>query len=441
MQEPCLLVASIYDARRAQIPSTRTPSAPIRGRTSDSGAAFRPTPDVKDALAGTAPKRAPAGSGVAPARDRDRDRDREVLIALNASQLPRGAICALALELDRWLGAAGADPKEIARGLGLATRHLAAALEILPRASAVARAELRRAAELDASIVTLGDADYPAPLADLALPPPVLYRRGRLPRAPAVAVVGSRRADCYALEVAESFGRELAARGLTVVSGFARGVDAAAHRGALAAAGGRTVAVLGCGLGVDYPRRSRRLAERVAGGGALVTELPVGVPPHARHFPIRNRIIAALGAGTLVVRATERSGSLITARLALELGRLIWAIPGRIFDERAVGANALIRDGAFLVQHPREIVETLPLALRERLPAEPPPEALAPALAADEQRVYAALAPAEPATPEAIAERAGLAIDRVLASLLELELGGRARRYPGPAYCRRQPLA
>ncbi len=378
------------------------------------------------AIAATAPARAPGEV-------------EDVLIALNASPLPRGAICALALEIESWLG--GGEPKLLAPRLGLSPEHLGAALEIVPRARAIAEGERRRAADLDASIVTLGDAAYPEPLADLALPPPVLYCRGRLPEAPAVAVVGSRRADCYALEVAESFGRELAARGLTVVSGFARGVDAAAHRGALAADGGRTVAVLGCGLGIDYPRRSRRLADRVAAAGAVVTELPVGILPHARHFPVRNRIIAALGAGTLVVRATERSGSLITARLALELGRLIWAIPGRIFDDRAVGANALIRDGAFLVQHPREIVETLPLALRERLPAEPPREALEPPLAADERRVYAALAPAEAATPEAIAERAGLAIDRVLAALLELELGGRARRYPGPAYCRRRPLA
>ncbi len=382
------------------------------------------------------------GAGRARTAPGDRGGNRrhlcDVLVALNASDLSRGAICALALRIESWIGGPAGDPAPLAERLGLSPGHLKAAFELAPRARAIARRERRRAADLDASLVTLLDRGYPAPLADLALPPPVLYCRGRLPEAPAVAVVGSRRADCYGLEVAESFGRELAARGLTVVSGFARGVDTAAHRGALDADGGRTVAVLGCGLGIDYPRGSRRLAAEIAAAGAVVTELPVGTTPRAGHFPIRNRIIAALGAGTLVVRATERSGSLITARLALELGRLIWAIPGRIFDERAVGANALIRDGAFLVQHPREIVETLPLSLRERLPAEPPPETVEPPLAADEKRVHAALARAEPSTPEAIADRAGLAIDRTLAALLELELTGRARRYPGPAYCRRR---
>jgi DNA processing protein len=244
--------------------------------------------------------------------------------------------------------------------------------------SAAAR-EREEAARLGARIVLAGDPGYPAALRHLPLLPPVLTVRGELPSGVGVAIVGSRKADPYGREVAETFARSLAAGGVAVVSGFARGVDSAAHRGALSAPEGRTVAVLGCGLGVDYPSGHDSLGKEISERGALVSEFPCGAGPRSWHFPVRNRVIAALSAGTLVVQAAPRSGSLVTARHALDLGRHIWAIPGRIFDERSLGPNALIRDGATLVQHPREILEeilgvgTLPIFPEASPEPEPPP--------------------------------------------------------------------
>jgi len=185
--------------------------------------------------------------------------------------------------------------------------------------------------------------------------PACLYARGSLSDGVAVAIVGSRRASRYGREIATWLAGELARRGLTVVSGFAVGVDAAAHRGALAA-GGPTVAVLGCGLDVDYPRGHFELGRRIVHGeggggaepgprGAVITEFPCGVEPKAWHFPVRNRLIAALSLGTVVVRAAERSGSLITARRALDLGREVLAVPGAIFDRLSAGPHRLLRDG------------------------------------------------------------------------------------------------
>jgi DNA processing protein len=289
-------------------------------------------------------------------------------------------------------------------------------------------------------ILTPEDSGYPAPLRDLTLPPPVLYVRGALAsERPAVAIVGSRRMDPYGREAATLFARELAAAGLSIVSGFAHGVDATAHRGALAAPGGHTVAVLGTGLGVDYPRGHRRLGDEVAGRGALLSEFPCGARPQSWTFPVRNRIIAALAAATLVVQAAPRSGSLITARLALELGRDVWAVPGRIFDELALGTNDLVRDGAHLAQAPRDLVEGLPSWLRERLRpagdgerrADPRPAPLGPA-----GQVLAALVPGEPRDAEAIAAASGVGVEGALGALLELELAGWVRRLPGPAFSR-----
>ena len=289
----------------------------------------------------------------------ERATPREVLIALNATPaLGRPAVYRLAQEVERFLEMAAAGPALVGRALGVPLAQAAKALAALPGAAETAGREVERAERLGARLTTRLDPDYPAALAELPPPPPVLCRRGELPPGPAVAIVGSRRADAYGREVADLFARALADAGVTVVSGFARGVDAAAHRGALAVPGGRTVAVLGCGLGVDYPRGHGELEEEIAAAGCVVTELPCDLPPRAWHFPISNRVIAALAAGTLVVQAAPRSGSLITARHALDLGREVWAVPGRIFDEAALGPNGLIREGAMLVQHPRDLLET-----------------------------------------------------------------------------------
>lgn len=380
-----------------------------------------------------------------PARRADR---REVLIALGACfDLPRAAACRLAGDLDAWARPGGRAAPGAAGRLGVPAEALAAAGELRRRAPEIARREEERARALGARIVTRDDAELPRALLDLELPPPCLWVRGTLPPAPerAVAIVGSRRADPYGREAAELFGRDLAAAGLTVVSGFARGIDAAAHRGALESGGEdeghgacRTVAVLGSGLGVDYPRGHRRLGERIAQAGALVTEFPCGLEPKAWQFPVRNRLIAALAAAVLVVRAAPRSGSLITARFALDLGREVLAVPGRIFEERSAGANALIADGAHPALRPRDVLELLglrsPGAAGGRGGGTATAEVLPPGLRG---RVLAGLTPGDPASPEAVAAALGEPVDRVLGALLELELEGRIRREPGPAFTRR----
>jgi DNA processing protein len=394
-----------------------------------------------------------------PAGPADLKRHRALRIALNAApHLSRPAAYRLAREPGRWAPGAGtaaaAPPDRLAAAMGVPGAQMERALAVARGAEAAAARELAAAERLGAAVLLYEDPGYPEALRQLDLPPPVLYVRGNLPSpGPAVAIVGSRRADSYGLEVAELFARTLAAAGVAVISGFAHGIDAAAHRGALAAlatnsaVAGPTLAVLGCGLGVDYPRGHDRLAEEIAARGALVTEFPCGLAPRSWHFPVRNRVIAALAAGTLVVQAAPRSGSLITARYALDLGREVWAVPGRIFDERSLGPNALIRDGAVLVQHPQDILDTLRPALGGSqlglfpsaakgfnplgAPAEPPP-----GLPGD---ILATLVPGTLRLPEEIAAGLGTPVDGVLGALLELELGGWVKRHPGSAYGRTAP--
>lgn len=400
---------------------------------------------------------------------------RDLLIALNADlDLGRAAVCRLARHLDRWRRRRPADPERLGAGLGVPAEAMARALAAARGAPRTAERERRRAERAGARLLTCLDSVYPPLLRHLELPPPVLYVRGRLREEPSLAIVGSRRASAYGLEAAELFARALAAAGVTIVSGFARGVDAAAHRGALDA-GGATVAVLGCGVDVDYPRGHRRLGEAIAERGAVISELPCGAEPRAWNFPVRNRIIAALSLGTLVVEAAVRSGSLITARQALELNRDVLAVPGRIFDERALGPNTLIAAGAVPARCPRDVLETLGLpvpaaagataggtaaekaeaasesgdAAKKGPPpagATPPGETVpggagaadpGPALPALQRRLLTALIPGDPRPAEAIAAAAGATVDQTLGGLLELELAGWARRYPGPAWTRR----
>jgi DNA processing protein len=365
------------------------------------------------------------------------DKKRILLIALNATLgLEREVICHLALNLDVWwhLAESRSIPRD-GQSLRLSKKVLTKARRIACNPDAVTARELQRAEKLGATVVTLVDPGYPEQLRDLPLPPPVLYCRGTVTTAPGIAIVGSRQASRLGRQVAELAGRELALRGLNVVSGFARGVDAAAHRGALSATGGRTVAVLGCGLDFDYPRGHRGLGDRIAARGAVVTEFPFGTRPAARNFPVRNRIIAALAEGTLVVEATPRSGSLITARLALELGRDVYAIPGALFNDRSVGPNSLIRDGALLVQHPRDIIESLPWEVQRQLAPEEEQPGQAP-LSGPKGSLLALMKPGHIYPPEALSSSTSWPIERVLALLLELELSGWVRRHPGPTFGR-----
>src|SRR6058998_678326 len=205
-----------------------------------------------------------------------------------------------------------------------------------------------------------GDPRYPVLLG--AIPaPPALFARGALSDddALALAIVGSRRPTPYGLAVAERLAADLAARGVTVVSGLARGIDSAAHRGALRA-GGRTIAVLGSGVDVIYPPENRRLAAQIEGSGSVVSQFAPGTPPLAHHFPLRNRVIAGLSLGVVVVEAAERSGALITARLAAEFGREVMAVPGPVTSPASRGAHALIRDGAALVERGEDVIAELP---------------------------------------------------------------------------------
>jgi DNA processing protein len=276
------------------------------------------------------------------------------------------------------------------------------------------------------------DPDYPVHLR--ALPsPPRLWARGRLAPedALAIAIVGARRATDYGLVVAERLAFDLASRGVTIVSGLARGIDTAAHRGALAA-GGRTIAVLGSGIDVLYPPENRALAEQVAASGALLTQFAPGTPPLPAHFPARNRILAALALGVVVVEASERSGALITAGHAADLGREVFAVPGKITAETSRGAHGLIRDGATLVRDWNDIVQELPEHWRSAVrPPRPPAADDGPRFEGEEARVLTLLRGDEPQHIDALVARGGLSPARTAAALMALELAGCARQLDG----------
>lgn len=361
------------------------------------------------------------------------------LIALNAaSGVSRAAICQLAQSRERWWPARGKPSAAGARALGVSAKQLAAARVAVQDRGGFVASELDAAESRSVEVITILDASYPPPLRELALPPPVLYIRGSLPERPSLSIVGARHASSYGCDVAAGLATGLTERGLTIVSGFARGIDATAHRAAARAEGGSTVAILGCGLDVDYPRGRDRLRQEVTANGALVSEFPFGTAPLRQNFPVRNRLIAALGHGTLVVEATARSGSLITARLALELGRDVYAVPGRIFDDRAHGPNTLIRDGAFLVQHPRDILETLPQQIHDQLRPEEKPnqKAATPRLPPEQAQIIELLPPGSEVGADELARESGLGVEKVSALLLELEIGGWVRRRPGAVFAR-----
>ncbi len=260
--------------------------------------------------------------------------------------------------------------------------------------------------------------DYPPLLAQLHDPPERLYLRGgsrELLARPAVAVVGARSCSGYGAQVARTLARELAAAGLVIVSGLARGIDAEAHRGALEAGGG-TVAVLGCGIDRDYPARHAELARRVVGAGAVVSEYAPGIEPAPWRFPARNRIIAGLALATVVVEARERSGALITADFALELGREVFAVPGEITSALSAGTNRLIRQGAAPLLEAGDVLAALGLE-----PAAPPSVAQA---VSEEARSVLTLLVDAPLSADELVRASGADPAEVAAALIELELAG-----------------
>ncbi|HEX9024688.1 MAG TPA: DNA-processing protein DprA [Geobacteraceae bacterium] len=270
--------------------------------------------------------------------------------------------------------------------------------------------------------------EYPKVLLEIPDPPPFLYVQGETrEEAPSIAIVGSRRASTYGLLTTARLAGELAGRGVTVVSGMARGIDAAAHRGALKQ-GGRSIGVLGCGIDVVYPPDNRGLFREMAEKGWLVSEFPMGTLPLAENFPRRNRIISGLSRGVLVVEAVEKSGSLITAQYALEQGREVFAVPGNINSSTSRGANRLIKEGAKLVEGVEDILEELPQLQTRRAPA---PEA-GPgfSLTPQEAAVYTLLS-GGPLHIDDIITKSALTVGEVSAMLLRLELKGAIMQLPG----------
>src|SRR5256712_1826961 len=287
--------------------------------------------------------------------------------------------------------------------------------------------------------IALGDERYPERLRAIYDPPAVLYCDGSVEPGDrqAVPIVGPRQATPYGLRIAETLAGELSAMGVTILSGFARGIDAAAHRAGLAA-GGRTIAVLGCGLDVDYPPGHASLHAEIAGSGAVLTEFAPGTPPRATNFPRRNRIISGLALGVVVVDAAEDSGSLITARLALEQGREVFAVPGPIDVPTSRGPHGLLKQGAKLVATADDIVEELlpqldrPLQTLQTEPIAALPEhvELSPS-----ERTVLDLISREPLHLDDLTERSRLTTPAVAGILLGLELKALVKQLPGQRYC------
>jgi DNA processing protein len=300
--------------------------------------------------------------------------------------------------------------------------------------------EIRQAAERGISIVTQDDDAFPAPLRDAYDPPLLLYVWGELlPRdRHAISIVGSRRATMYGLQATKKLSYQIAAAGFTIVSGLARGIDTAAHEAALAA-NGRTIAVIGSGLAQLYPPENLGLAEKIAAGnGAVVSEFPLHTAPDKQTFPMRNRIVAAWPQAVLVVECPAWSGSLITANLASEYGKPIYAVPGPIDKPTSAGCHQLIRDGATLVADASHLLDdlgTLPFA-RTSPAAEATEPSSTPDLPQEEATVFAAVT-ADDSPVDLIIERCGLPAHTVTATLMKLEMRRLVRAYPGFRYARR----
>ena len=295
-------------------------------------------------------------------------------------------------------------------------------------------------------LLTLDDPRYPPLLRQIPYPPSLLFVHGdpSCPRAPQLAIVGTRNPTPLGRETAQRFAAHLAESGLVITSGLALGIDAAAHQGALASAGGRTLAVMGTSLDRVYPARHRDLAHAIAERGALVSEFPIGTPAAAGNFPQRNRLISGLALGVLVVEAAAQSGSLITARLANEQGREVFAIPGSIHNPLAKGCHALIRQGAKLVETAADIVEelgSLAAAGRADAPLATAPSSITPApqpLDEDYRQVLTAMGD-ESVGIDLLVERCGLTAEALSSMLLILELEGYVAAIPGGLYSRLKP--
>lgn len=311
-----------------------------------------------------------------------------------------------------------------------------------------AAVELERVKKLGGDILLLDDGSYPAMLREIADPPITLYVRGEWEASltqPCVAVIGSRLCSTYGTNAAEMLARDLASRGICIISGLARGIDTAAHRGAMRG-GGKTVAVLGTGIDGAYPKENMRVIKEIlASGGAVVSQFPLGTPPLKDNFPYRNRIISGLSMGVLIVEASERSGSLITARLAMEQNREVMAVPGNITSANSYGTNYLIKSGAKLVQQWQDVVAELPTDIAASIL---PPridddtangrEDLAPAdLSSNERRIWSLLSSDEPVHIDVLLQASGMSFGDLNTALVALDIRDLIRVLPGKNYARR----
>ena len=328
-----------------------------------------------------------------------------------------------------------APMKELLRIEGLGEK-VAQAIQRGPLEKIVEK-ELNRLKETGGRVITLTDEAYPRRLKDIYDPPALLYIRGelRIEDEFAVAIVGSRKTTPYGRWFTEKVSNELARHGMTVVSGMARGIDSLAHMGAISG-GGRTIAVLGCGVDVIYPSENRNLFAKIIDHGAVLSEFPMGSPPEGGHFPRRNRIISGLSLGVVVVQANEKSGSLITAGYALEQGREVFAVPGNVGTESSRGVHRLIKEGAKLVESSEDILEEiLPQWERERKIA-PEIEIPRPNLTGEETVLYELLSET-PWHIDAIIRESRLDPGKVSSLLLNLELKGLVSQWPGKCFSKK----
>lgn len=314
----------------------------------------------------------------------------------------------------------------------------------LPRKALSSLLELRRTLDLDAELakvtsigaylITWADSSYPENLRHIVDPPPLLYVRGTLLSSDmlALSIVGTRRATRYGIDVANRMGYWLASQDVTIVSGMALGVDSAAHRGAIQA-NGRTIAVLGSGIDIIYPRENEKLAEDIIEHGALISEFSLGIPPIGKNFPRRNRIISGLSLGILIAEAPKNSGAIITAETALEQGRDVFAIPANIFNEMGAGSNKLIQDGAKLVMRASDVLDELNVSYSNRV-VEQKTETIAPS--GDLEIQVLTILDSEPLHIDEIIRETGLSTSEVSSTLAILELKGLAQMVGGMQYCR-----
>jgi len=302
--------------------------------------------------------------------------------------------------------------------------------------------ELAQTEAAKCRLVTWDEPQYPQLLREIYDPPPLLYVKGNaeLLNQHAISIVGTRRPTPYGNQMAERLARDLADRGLVIVSGLARGIDACAHKGALSSVRGGTIGILGCGIDVIYPKENRKIFAEIEQRGAIISEFPMGAFPAPQNFPIRNRLIAGIARGVVVVEGAQYSGSLITARLAMESSREVFAVPGNVTQPVAFGPNQLIKQGAKLVTGWEDVIEELPTPIRAELfPVETTDGAaraslVEQSLGASEKTLYAMLEVDSARHVDDLVEHSGMSSSEVLSSLFELEMKGLVQQLPGKQF-------